>query len=87
MWETRTLHDIMTACIILHNMIIEDERDEGPLDYNYEQISQLVQVSHEQTPDMHQFIENLHAIRNRAPHHQLRADLVEHLWNRHLGHV
>ncbi|XP_020243682.1 uncharacterized protein LOC109821936 [Asparagus officinalis] len=27
-WDKRTLHDIMTACIIMHNMIVEDERDE-----------------------------------------------------------
>ncbi|XP_020258618.1 uncharacterized protein LOC109835030 [Asparagus officinalis] len=27
-WDKQTLHDIMTTCIIMHNMIIEDERDE-----------------------------------------------------------
>ena len=26
-WHERTIHDIIYACIILHNMIIEDERD------------------------------------------------------------
>ena len=26
-WNKRVLHDIMTTCIIMHNMIIEDERD------------------------------------------------------------
>ena len=26
-WRKEVLHDIMTTCIILHNMIIEDERD------------------------------------------------------------
>ncbi|XP_040374628.1 uncharacterized protein LOC112200366 [Rosa chinensis] len=26
-WDKRVLHDIMTTCIIMHNMIIEDERD------------------------------------------------------------
>ncbi|KAK3189516.1 hypothetical protein Dsin_029077 [Dipteronia sinensis] len=26
-WQKHVLHDIMTACIIIHNMIIEDERD------------------------------------------------------------
>lgn len=28
-WSKRVLHDIMTACIIMHNMIIEDERDDA----------------------------------------------------------
>ena len=26
-WKKDTLHNIMTACIIMHNMIIEDEHD------------------------------------------------------------
>ncbi len=26
-WDKRVLHDTMTTCIIMHNMIIEDERD------------------------------------------------------------
>ncbi|KDO66795.1 hypothetical protein CISIN_1g040834mg [Citrus sinensis] len=26
-WNKHVLHDIMTACIIMHNIIIEDERD------------------------------------------------------------
>ena len=26
-WNKNVLHDIMTGCIIMHNMIIEDERD------------------------------------------------------------
>ncbi|KAK3231024.1 hypothetical protein Dsin_002905 [Dipteronia sinensis] len=26
-WQKHVLHDIMTTCIIMYNMIIEDERD------------------------------------------------------------
>ena len=26
-WKKEVLHDIMTSCIIMHNVIIEDERD------------------------------------------------------------
>ena len=28
-WDKATLTDIMNACIIMHNLIIEDERDKG----------------------------------------------------------
>jgi hypothetical protein len=27
-WDKETLREIMNACIIMHNMIVEDERDE-----------------------------------------------------------
>ncbi|WVZ95325.1 hypothetical protein U9M48_041107 [Paspalum notatum var. saurae] len=40
-WHRSTLSDIMYACIILHNMIVEDERDSyaraGNYDLNYDQ--------------------------------------------------
>ena len=26
-WQKYILHDIITACVIMHNMIIEDDRD------------------------------------------------------------
>ena len=34
-WKHHNLSNIMKACIILHNMIVEDERD-SYLDYNYD---------------------------------------------------
>ncbi|XP_050246461.1 uncharacterized protein LOC126694312 [Quercus robur] len=37
-----TLHDIMKVCIILHNMIIENELDEAEAaDFDYEQIDEI----------------------------------------------
>ncbi len=35
-WDTETLWYIMTACVIMHNMIIDNERDED-VDYDYDQ--------------------------------------------------
>ncbi|XP_052136453.1 uncharacterized protein LOC127754887 [Oryza glaberrima] len=35
-WDTETLWYIMTACVIMHNMIIENERDED-VDFDYDQ--------------------------------------------------
>ena len=45
-----TLQDIMKACIILHNMTIEDERDKNEVvNFDYEQPDETpqIQVSHE----------------------------------------
>ena len=62
-----TLQNIMKACIILHNMIIEDERDENELvDFNYEQLDETpqIQVSREQTNEFTAFIQNYQCIRD-----------------------
>jgi hypothetical protein len=36
LWDEATLQDIMTTCIILHNMIIEDKQDLGCIEWPYE---------------------------------------------------
>ena len=39
-WDQETLNYIMKACIIMHNMIIEDERYGGQPDFNYDVIDE-----------------------------------------------
>ena len=84
-WDQETLNYIMKACIIMHNMIIEDERYGGQPDFNYDVIdeNQHVHVSHERTSELYEFIQTHHQIRDRQTHSQLQADLVEHLWQKH----
>ncbi|XP_062203838.1 uncharacterized protein LOC133906074 [Phragmites australis] len=50
LWDQETLSDVMTACIIMHNMIIEDERTAGALKYVYEGSGEDAVPSHEPTP-------------------------------------
>ncbi|XP_006645484.1 putative nuclease HARBI1 [Oryza brachyantha] len=80
-WYQETLQDIMTACIILHNMIVENERGEQDIDYNYDNEGERVTPSHTSTPDFDEFVRTHHDIRNRHTHSQLQEDLVEHLWH------
>ena len=83
-FHLETLKDIMMACIILHNMIVEDERHTylGANDFDYDQINDNgpEPVSHNPTCNLMQFIERHNSIRDRGIHSQLQADLVEHLW-------
>jgi hypothetical protein len=72
------------AYIILHNMIVEDERDLylGANAFDYEQINEtpLEPPSHKHTVEFLDFIQNYHHIRDRETHSQLQLNLVEHLW-------
>jgi len=70
LWDEDTLHNIMMVCIIMHNMIVEDERDEhrGQYDYNfndmgqyvrnYDDLGERVSVSHNDAPELVAFIQN-----------------------------
>ena len=48
-WDDDTLSLITRACVIMHNMIIEDERDEED-DFNYDVVGENVKISHDSTP-------------------------------------
>ena len=79
-----TLQKIMKVCIILHNMIVEDERDDNEVvNLDYEQIDGVdnppMQVSREQSDGFMAYIESYGRIRDREIHSQLQLDLIEHL--------
>jgi hypothetical protein len=72
----------MKACIIMHNMIVEDEGiDED--DFSYDDMGEKVKISHNGTPELDEFIQNYKNIQDKETHTQLQADLVEHLWQNH----
>ncbi|XP_020271677.1 uncharacterized protein LOC109846848 [Asparagus officinalis] len=86
-WDEKILKNIMQACIIMHNMIVEDERNNDYIDFTYDAAEEAptILVSHERTIDLCEFIQNHHRIRDRQTHSQLQLDLVEHLWERNGG--
>ena len=51
-WDLETLGEVMTACIILHNMIIEDECG-SHVDYRYDNMGELVIPSHPSSTRLH----------------------------------
>ncbi|XP_050278347.1 uncharacterized protein LOC126719884 [Quercus robur] len=59
-FHSETLQDIMKACVILHNMIVEDERDVNEaVELDYEQVNDnpTIQLSRENTNTFTEFIE------------------------------
>jgi IMP dehydrogenase/GMP reductase len=88
MWDKATLRQIMTACVIMHNMIIEDERSEDEdEDVQYEGVGQLVRPTppkvRNRTQEFYEFLQTHHNITNRQIHTQLQQDLIKHLWQHH----
>nr|XP_017228190.1 PREDICTED: putative nuclease HARBI1 [Daucus carota subsp. sativus] len=86
-WDIETLKYIMLACIVMHNMIIEDERDMQNIDYDYETYDETpsIQISRERTSTIEEFMQFHHRIRDKNAHIQLQNDLVEHLWQKFGG--
>ena len=72
-WDQKVLKNIMTACIIVHNMIVEDEKDASQIDFTYDAIdeSSTISISHEHTPELAQFMQTHYDIRKRNSHCQL----------------
>ncbi|KAM0821209.1 hypothetical protein ACQ4PT_025201 [Festuca glaucescens] len=82
-WSVQTLLEVMTACVIMHNMIVEVERDDSLFDNEWEGQGEL--VTPQGGPASFQDILHVHhKIRDQAVHNQLQADLVEHMWA-HVG--
>ena len=82
-WDEETLADIMKACIIMHNMVIEDEGDIGNIDFDRSDANPPLEVSHAYTLALEDFMQIHYQIRDSATHSQLQSDLIEDLWERH----
>ncbi|KAH9667959.1 dde tnp4 domain-containing protein [Citrus sinensis] len=85
-WDRDTLHDIMKASVIMHNMIVEDEHITKDIEDLNDDVSNedKVKPSFERTIGIMEFIQNHHRIRSRENQSQLQKDLIEHFW-KHQG--
>ena len=73
----------MTTCIILHNMIVECERENG--DGDEIEVSSVARFSESEAATMPQgtisdFLARYMKIRDRDDHFRLCNDLMENLW-------
>ncbi|XP_073300554.1 uncharacterized protein [Primulina huaijiensis] len=79
-WRKNDLHYIMKACIIVHNMIIEDERDlSAPIQDAMEAPTPDVEmVVNDENARFQEFLVRYKKIKNRDAHYELRNALIEH---------
>ena len=78
MWE------VMTTCVIMHNMIVEDERPERIYDQGFQFQDDNVVPEHGGAATFARFTEFHHQMRDWETHIQLQDDLVDHIWA-HVG--
>jgi hypothetical protein len=89
MLERNSLAEIMYACIILHNMIVADERHTYKCydqhDCGYEELpDSLPYLVTEQGPfdGIDLVLQKDAAIQDRAIHRRLKADLIHNIWEK-----
>ena len=84
-WDRNEISNIMTTCIILHNMIIEDE---GPLanNRNFDMIGEQVDLSTGNQAHRMAFVQAPHKLKDKSKHRRLQAELIEHNWTT-IGHA
>jgi hypothetical protein len=88
LWDIADLSIIMRSCIILHNMIVEDERDSysqhwTDFEQSEESGSSAPQpYSTEVLPAFANHVRARSELRDKKVHHELQADLVKHIWTK-----
>ena len=80
-WSKYQMWEIMTCCVILHNMIIESEHEEQMFDTEpYYRQGPLTQVDHQLPATWSAYLNMRQEIRDPLVHEQLQQDLVGHIW-------
>lgn len=81
-WKKEILDSIMKTCVILHNIIIENDKDDpiitdAQLAGNSSEVQRIRPKNQE---DFSRFLSRYNAVHDCQQHLQLRNDLIEHLW-------
>ena len=78
--DKKTLKNIMTCCVILHNMILKDERGMD-LEFLYDNVGSRVKPARDPNR-IRAFLQTYKEIENADTQFQLQKDLIEHHWQR-----
>ncbi|KAH9781259.1 nuclease [Citrus sinensis] len=83
-WNKHVLHNIMIACIIMHNMIIEDEHDVNATINDWMQAPiPTVDMRVDENTRFQEFLarQKKKKIKDKEAHIALRNVLIDHLWD------
>ncbi|KAK9129149.1 hypothetical protein Sjap_009636 [Stephania japonica] len=80
-WATNVLQDIMRTCIIMHNMIIEDERDLSVPIGQARKHQFDVEVALDENERFDEFLKRNKDIKDKDAHYALRNALIDHIWD------
>ena len=82
LWDKNKISNIMRACLILHNMIVQDERNSNTLE-EFQDDDFTYTVKKATRPG--NIITRRKEVRDPHIHQQLKQDLIEHIWEK-FGH-
>ena len=76
---------VMKACIVLHDMIVEDKRDSYDLSFEYDDVEDNTpqsNVERNRHPCYAVYLRRVQQVHNSDLHARLQFDLVEKIWRR-----
>ncbi|XP_023732268.1 uncharacterized protein LOC111880096 [Lactuca sativa] len=86
-WEKDMMGKTMIACIIIHNMIVEDEQHTyihyyDPSEFITTEDEESFKYSTQRIGDLSCYMTNRVQVHNREAHNALKNDLIEHIWKK-----
>ena len=87
LWKRKSIERIMKACVILHNMIVKDEKEmvKFPIDLNDQGGSSIalpLEVQRDGGLIFSEILRRRAEIHHQPTHKQLKKDLIEHIWQK-----
>jgi hypothetical protein len=80
LWSPQDINTIMRACIILHNMIIESERDMETDENEFREANDPPILRDRTITELNDYMAAYHKIQDRPTSKRLQQDLIEHHW-------
>jgi len=86
-WGLDKMTKVWRTCVILHNMIVESERDNYATQFLTEAVDSDIRVmpALSRPASLNEVWERMKEIRSSDVHYQLRSDLIQHLQARQLA--